>query len=63
MDLIKAREKIETAIDQNGPYSHNICGLVLSSVVQDHGFETANELIEEYGLEFLYSIRPIEGRD
>lgn len=55
-----ARRKIETAIKQNGPYSHNICSLALSAVAQVDGREAANRLIREYSLDRLYSIQAVE---
>lgn len=58
MELSEARKKIERAIEKNGPYSHNIVGMVLSSVSKDHGVKKANELLEEYNIEGLYGIAP-----
>jgi len=55
-----ARRKIETAIEQNGPYSHNICSMALMSVAAAAGKDAANKLIEEYGLDALYQIRKVE---
>lgn len=57
-----ARRKIETAIEQNGPYSHNICSMALLAVAETEGKEAANKLIEEYGLNALYQIRRMEVR-
>lgn len=58
--LDKAREQIQKAIDQDGPYSHNIVGLVLSSVASDYGTAQANELIAEFDLTEVYGIRPVQ---
>ena len=55
-----ARRKIETAIEQNGPYSHNICSMALLAVAEADGMDAANKLIEEYGLDALYQIRKVE---
>lgn len=57
--IAEARKKIEKAIDQNGQYSHNICGLVLSSVSRDHGLEAANNLIDEFALDEIYGIHKV----
>ena len=57
-----ARQKIETAIEQSGPYSHNICSMALMAVAEAEGKEAANKLIEEYGLDVLYQIRKVEVR-
>lgn len=58
-----ARRKIETAIKQAGPYSHNICSMALLAVARADGREAANRLIREYDLERLYSIRPTEANE
>lgn len=55
--VVWARRKIETAIEQDGPYSHNICSMALLAVAQAEGKKAANKLIDEYGLEALYKIR------
>lgn len=52
--LQKAKEQIDRAIDRNGPYSHNIIGLVLNDVSAKLGRRAANSLIEEFDLEALY---------
>nr|MBI3612635.1 hypothetical protein [Nitrospirota bacterium] len=57
-----ARQKIETAIEQNGSYSHNICSMALMAVAEADGKAAANKLIEEYGLDALYQIRKVEVR-
>lgn len=56
MELSEARRKIERAIEQSGPYSHNIVGFVLREVAKAHGTAKANALIDEYGIEDLYGI-------
>lgn len=61
MTMDEARATIKRAVDQAGPYSHNLCSIVLSMVHQWHGLAAANALVEEYGLEDLYGIRKIEG--
>lgn len=55
-----ARRKIETAIKQDGPYSHNVCSMALLAVVQAEDKEAANKLIEEYGLDRLYRIQKVQ---
>ncbi len=55
-----AKQKIEKAIDQAGPYSHNICSMALLAVAQADGKEVANRLIEEYGLNALYGIQKVK---
>lgn len=62
MTLEEAAEKIESAIEQDGQYSHNICSCVLRAVAKEHGQEAANDLIRAHSLDAIYGIRPIEGR-
>lgn len=57
--IAKAKEQIQKAIDQNGPYSHNIAGLVLSQVASEHGVDVANQLVEEFKLTRRFGIRPV----
>ena len=54
-----AKQKIEKAIEQAGPYSHNICAMALMTVAEADGREAANRLIEGYGLDVLYGIRKV----
>ena len=54
-----ARKRIRKALDQAGPYSHNIAGLVLSAVAERFGKQAANELIEEYALDDIYGIQQV----
>jgi hypothetical protein len=56
----KASGRIEKAIEQNGPYSHNICSLALSMVSKELGAAQANALIEKYKLTELFKINPVE---
>jgi hypothetical protein len=55
-----AKQKIEKAIDQSGPYSHNICSMALLAVVEADGKEAANNLIEEYRLDALFGIQKVK---
>jgi len=56
----RARDRIEQAIKQNGPYSHKVVGLALSALARECGFEAANNLVEEYDLDDLYGIQKVE---
>lgn len=58
--IAEARTKIQKAIDQDGPYTHNILGLVLSKVAKELDVEHANGLVEEFNLEDAYGICPVE---
>lgn len=55
-----ARQTIERAIDQNGPYSHNVCSMALMAVAKADGKKAANKLIEDYGLDALYGIQKVK---
>lgn len=58
--LHEARQHIEKAMEQNGPYSHNIVSLALSQVAREISNEEANGLIDEYELTDLYGIEKVE---
>ncbi|GMV50971.1 MAG: hypothetical protein NBKEAIPA_01690 [Nitrospirae bacterium] len=60
MDLDKARERIETAITQYGQHAAMAIELVINEVRSDMGREAVNELIDEFDLELLYNIAPME---
>lgn len=59
MEISEARKKIENAIFQDGNYTNNIIGSVLRQVARDHGYGTANQLIDEYDIEEEYGIPPV----
>ncbi len=59
-EMGEARKKIEKAIDQNGPYSHNMIGATLRSLADKTGYKYANELVREFDLDELYGISEIE---
>ena len=52
----EARDKIQKAIGQNGPYTHNIIGLVLSGLKD---IDMANDLIDENDLDRVYGIQKV----
>lgn len=59
MNIDDAKKEIEDAIDQNGNYTHNIISSVLGIVAEDHGHDTANDLIDEFCLEEIYGIQKV----
>ena len=62
MNITKAKEAIERAIETDGPYSNNIVGSVLRQVDNEHGQQAALDLMDEYDLEEIFDIqRPKEG--
>lgn len=60
MQLEDARSRIESAINQYGAQAGMAIDLVISEVRSDMGATAVNELVEEFDLELLYSIAPME---
>jgi len=60
MTTDEARLRIQSVIDQFGPQAAPMIDLVIKEVRSTLGNETANELIEEFGLELTYNITPVE---
>lgn len=58
LTIEKWKERIEKAIEQNGPYSHNIIGLALSAIAKEAGNKVANDVIAEMDLE-MYGFRAV----
>ena len=61
MTIKEAKKKIMAIED--GPYSHNICGLILRQVSKEHGVGAANKLIDELDLHDLYGISKVQEKD
>lgn len=57
MEIQKAKEVIERAIDVDGPYSNNVVGSVLRQVDDAHGQGAALKLMDEYDLEEIFDIQ------
>ena len=57
--LDEAYEKINEYIEDPGPYSHNIVGLILSEVGREHGLASANKIVEDLMLEEAFGICPV----
>jgi hypothetical protein len=60
MKLDDARKRIESAVTQYGQHAAPAIDLVLNEVRADLGVEAFNELVEEFDLELLYNIPPME---
>lgn len=60
MKLEDARKRIETAVTQYGQHAAPAIDLVLNEVRSDLGADAFNELVEEFDLELLYNIPPME---
>ena len=60
MTLDDARQRIEQAINQYGAQAGMAIDLVISEVRSDMGAKAVNELVEEFDLELLYNIAPLD---
>ncbi len=60
MNLDEARKRIESAVTQYGQHAAPAIDLVLNEVRSDMGARAFNELIDEFDLELLYNIAPME---
>lgn len=60
MNLDDARKRIESAVSQYGQHAAPAIDLIMNDVRSDMGARAFNELIEEFDLELLYNIAPME---
>ena len=60
MNLDNARKRIESAVTQYGQHAAPAIDLVMAEVRSDLGKGAFNELIEEFDLELMYNITPME---
>jgi hypothetical protein len=60
MNLDEARKRIDSAVTQFGQHAAPAIDLVMNEVRSDMGVEAFNELVEEFDLELLYNIAPME---
>ena len=60
MKLDDARKRIESAVTQYGSHAAPAIDLVMNEVRSDLGSNAFNELVDEYDLELLYNIPPME---
>ena len=60
MTLDAARQRIESAIAQYGQHAAMAIELVINEVRCDMGRDAVNELIDEFDLELMYNIAPME---
>ena len=63
MDLDTAKKRLDSAISQYGPQAAPAIDLVMNEVRSDLGAGAFNELVEEFDLELLYNIAPLESND
>ena len=60
MNLDDARKRIELALSQYGQHAAPAIDLVMNEVRSDMGAPAFNELVDEFDLELLYNIAPME---
>ena len=60
MDLDRAKQRIDAAINQYGPQAAPAIDLVMNEDRSDLGADAFNALVEEFDLELLYNIAPLE---
>jgi hypothetical protein len=60
MDLDAAKQRIHSVINQYGAQAAPAIDLVMNEVRSDLGATAFNELVEEFDLELLYNIAPLE---
>jgi hypothetical protein len=60
MNLDEARTRLETAVTQYGQHAAPAIDLVMSEVRSDLGKGAFNKLVDEFDLELLYGIAPME---
>ena len=60
MNLDDARKRIDSALTQYGQHAAPAIDLVMNEVRSDLGSKAFNELVEEFDLELLYNIAPME---
>lgn len=60
MNLDEARTRLKTAVTQYGQHAAPAIDLVMSEVRSDLGKSAFNELVDEFDLELLYGIAPME---
>lgn len=60
MNLDEARKRIDFALTQYGQHAAPAIDLVMNEVRSDMGAGAFNELVEEFDLELLYNIAPME---
>jgi hypothetical protein len=60
VNLDDARKRIESAVAQYGQHAAPAIDLVMAEVRSDMGAEAFNELVDEFDLELMYNITPME---
>jgi len=60
VNLDDARKRISSAVTQYGQHAAPAIDLVMAEVRSDLGSQAFNELVDEFDLELMYNIAPME---
>jgi hypothetical protein len=60
VNLDDARKRIDSALTQYGQHAAPAIDLVMAEVRSDLGARAFNELVDEFDLELMYNIAPME---
>jgi len=60
VNLDDARKRIDSAVTQYGQHAAPAIDLVMAEVRSDLGAGAFNELVDEFDLELMYNIAPME---
>jgi len=60
VNLDDARKRIDSAVTQYGQHAAPAIDLVMAEVRSDLGAQAFNELVDEFDLELMYNIAPME---
>jgi hypothetical protein len=60
VNLDDARKRIDSAVTQYGQHAAPAIDLVMAEVRSDLGAKAFNELVDEFDLELMYNIAPME---
>jgi len=60
VNLDEARKRIDSAVTQYGQHAAPAIDLVMAEVRSDLGTKAFNELVDEFDLELMYNIAPME---
>jgi hypothetical protein len=60
VNLDDARKRIDSAVTQYGQHAAPAIDLVMAEVRSDLGAQAFNQLVDEFDLELMYNIAPME---
>lgn len=59
MEIEAAKNRIRSALGQNGPCTYNRISSILRRVTEGHGVITVNDLIDEFNLADIFGIEKV----